>query len=237
VDVLNRYLSVISDAVLNESGTIDKYEGDAMVAFFGAPVSLSDHARRACEAALSIKEAENRLNKDLMRDAGLPSPLYTRIGINTGRMLVGNLGTDRRMDYTILGHEANLASRLEGVNKQYGTWVIISEHTAEAVGDAFLTRRLDRVRVVGVEEPVRIFQLMGRRGEETPLLREALQIFDEGLDAYEKRDFELARNRFEQVRKIYPDDSPSGVFIRRCDEFIESAPAEDWDASVKLVEK
>ncbi|NBC28959.1 MAG: CHASE2 domain-containing protein [Spirochaetes bacterium] len=221
VALLNRYLTRMSDVLLDERGTIDKYEGDAIIAFFGAPIALSDHARRACEAALRMKRAEEELNVSLLRDSISPQPLYTRIGINTGPMLVGNLGTTRRMDYTIMGHQANVASRLEGANKLYGTWILVSERTQEGLDGAFIFRRLDRVRL-----------------DETPVLKEALDTFDDGLSAYEKGDFTYAEARFEQVRKLYPNDGPAMLFEERCASFrggFESA--ENWDGVTTLQSK
>jgi adenylate cyclase len=238
VGLLNRYLTEMSDVLLDERGTIDKYEGDAIVAFFGAPIALPDHPRRACEAALRMKRAEENLNVALLRDRVSPQPLHTRIGINTGAMLVGNLGTSRRMDYTIMGHQANVAARLEGANKLYGTWILVSEHTQAGLGDSFIFRRLDRVRLVGLQHPIRLYQLMGHVGDETPVLKEALETFDDGLSAYEKGDFTYAEARFEQVRKLYPSDGPAMLFEERCASFrggFESP--EDWDGVTTLQSK
>ena len=238
VALLNRYLTRMSDVLLDERGTIDKYEGDAIVAFFGAPIALPDHPRRACEAALRMKRVEEELNIALLRDSISPQPLYTRIGINTGPMLVGNLGTTRRMDYTIMGHQANVASRLEGANKLYGTWILVSEHTQAGLEDSFIFRRLDRVRLVGLQEPIRLYQLMGYVGDETPVLKEALETFDDGLAAYERGDFTYAEARFEQVRKLYPNDGPAMLFEERCASLrggMESTDA--WDGVTTLQAK
>lgn len=237
VSLLNDYLSDMSDIVLDERGTIDKFEGDAIVAFFGAPVDVADHPRRACHAAVRMKKMEEVLNERFLREDLTPAPMQSRIGINTGPMLVGNLGTTRRMDYTILGHEANLAARLEGVNRQYGTWVLVSERTYREAGDGFLVRRLDRVRVVGVQEPVRVYELIGERSEETPMLREALGLFDEGLSAFEERDWLTARRNFENVLRIYPGDGPAALFQRRCDTYAEREPDERWDGVFNLSQK
>lgn len=237
VSLLNDYLSHMSDIILDERGTIDKFEGDAVVAFFGAPVELRDHPRRACHAAVRMKKMEEILNERFLRQDLSPSPVLSRIGINTGPMLVGNLGTTRRMDYTILGHEANLAARLEGVNRQYGTWILLGERTYRQAGDGFLIRRLDRVRAVGIQEPVRLYELLGERGEETPMLKEALGLFDEGLAAFESRDWTTALRSFENVLRIYPGDGPASLFSNRCRTFMEREPTTEWDGVFNLNRK
>jgi adenylate cyclase len=160
VSLLNRYLSAMSDIVLAEKGTIDKYEGDAIIAFFGAPLELKDHALRACISAINMKKAEDELNQFVVKNNMSPMPLLTRIGINTGDMVAGNMGTENKMNYTIMGNAVNLAARLEGVNKQYGTWILASEDTVREAGDSLLTRKLDRVRVVGINEPVRLHEIL-----------------------------------------------------------------------------
>ena len=132
VHLINLYLTEMSDIILELRGTIDKYEGDAIISFFGAPVDLPDHARRACMAAIRMKRAETALNERFLAEKLAPSALHTRIGINTGEMTVGNMGTPQRMDYTMMGSSVNLAARLEGVNKQYGTWILISEITQDS---------------------------------------------------------------------------------------------------------
>ncbi|MFP3960095.1 MAG: CHASE2 domain-containing protein, partial [Spirochaetaceae bacterium] len=149
VKLLNSYLTEMSNIILDQRGTIDKYEGDAIISFFGAPVEYTDHAARACRSAVRMKRMEAILNEHVTSENLSPNPLHTRIGINTGEMVVGNMGTAQKMDYTMMGNSVNLAARLEGVNKQYGTWILISETTRNEAGDEFLFRRLDRVRVVG----------------------------------------------------------------------------------------
>ncbi len=153
VKLLNEYLSAMSDVILEMKGTIDKYEGDAIISFFGAPIELPDHALRACKAAIQMKKIETELNKKFIESKMAPTPLLTRIGINTGDMVVGNMGTARKMDYTIMGNSVNLAARLEGVNKQYGTWILTSEYTMNNADSELTIRKLDRVRVVGIQTP------------------------------------------------------------------------------------
>jgi adenylate cyclase len=145
VRLLNRYLTRMSNIIMENLGTIDKYEGDAIIAFFGTPVYREDHAALACRSALEIKQAERELNAVIMEEGISPSPLFTRIGVNTGEMVVGNMSAENKMDYTIMGSAVNLASRLEGVNKQYRTrGILISEYTKVHIGDEF--REWDGVR-------------------------------------------------------------------------------------------
>jgi len=161
VQLLNRYLTAMSNIIMDNLGTIDKYEGDAIIAFFGAPVFRENHPALACRSALAMKAAETELNKVVMEEKLSPTPIFTRIGINTGDMVVGNMGAENKMDYTIMGNAVNLAARLEGVNKQYHTGgILISEYTREKLGDEFLLRRLDRVRVVGIHTPLRLYELL-----------------------------------------------------------------------------
>ena len=144
--LLNRYLTAMSEIIMDNQGTIDKYIGDAIMAFFGAPVPVNDHAALACRSALAMKKTEGELNSLLCTEGLSSMPVFTRIGINTGDMIVGNMGTENKMDYTVMGNAVNVASRLEGVNKQYQTGILISESTRMQAGDDFLYRRLDHVQ-------------------------------------------------------------------------------------------
>jgi adenylate cyclase len=237
VYLLNDYLSVISNCVLENDGIIDKYEGDAMIAFFNAPLDLPDHAIRACTAAAAIKEAERELNARYLETGMSPVPIWTRIGINTGDAVVGNMGTTTRMDYTMMGHTVNLASRLEGVNKVYGTGVMASESTVLETNDLFLTRSFDRVRVVGLQDPVRIYEILGLMGKVSPELRKQTGLFEEGCILYEKRQWEKAVEIFRSILGHNPDDTPSKLYLSRCEAFLKDPPPPDWDAVVNLTEK
>ncbi|NOY07375.1 MAG: CHASE2 domain-containing protein [Spirochaetes bacterium] len=237
VKLLNAYLSEMSNIILELKGTIDKYEGDAIISFFGAPVELKDHASRACLSAVRMKKMEVYLNEHFMAGKMAPSVLLTRIGINTGEMVVGNMGTMQKMDYTIMGNSVNLASRLEGVNKQYGTWILISETTKNEIGDAFLLRKLDRVRVVGIREPVRLFELLDEQKTADSKVKEAVEIFHKGLDLFEERDWDGASRVFTDILKIVPNDGPSSVYIKRCREFKKKNPPASWDGVFNLTVK
>ena len=237
VKLLNAYLTDMSDIILDLKGTIDKYEGDAIMAFFGAPVPFDNHPARACLSAVRMKKMERHLNDHFIKESLSPSPVYTRIGINTGEMVVGNMGTSQKMDYTIMGNSVNLAARLEGVNKQYGTWVLISEETYNTGGNEFTVRQMDRVRVVGIQEPVRLYELIDEKSATAADMLEAIELFHKGLELFESRQWDAAAAQFRKVQKILPGDGPSGVFIKRCQGFKKSPPAASWDGVFKLTEK
>lgn len=237
VTLLNTYLTEMSDIIMSERGTIDKYEGDAIISFFGAPVHLDDHAIKACTAALKMRDAEVELNKKLMDEGKTPSPILTRIGINTGPMVVGNMGTSKKMDYTIMGSDVNLASRLEGVNKQYGTRILISGTTKKQIGDRFVTRELDKVRVVGIQRPVTIYELCCSKKELTEDQARANDIYNQALNFFRDKKWSQAEEFFNMVLELVPEDGPSQVFIKRCRQYAKKAPPEDWDGVYNLVKK
>ncbi len=234
VGLLNEYLTEMSDIIMAQRGTIDKYEGDAIISFFGAPIEFEDHAERACRSAIRMKKVEEELNRRFVEERLSPAPVFTRVGINTGEMVVGNMGTAQKMDYTIMGNSVNLAARLEGVNKQYGTWILVSETTFVEGGAPFAARRLDMVRVVGIQEPVRLYELVDEKRETSSSMQEALEIFDEGLQVFEQRKWKKAKDYFKQVLDIIPQDGPSQFYIERCDKFIKKAPPENWDGVFNL---
>ena len=237
VSLLNRYLTRMSDILLSEHATIDKYEGDAIISFFGAPIDLPDHAERACRAAIRMKEAEAFLNNEIQTEGKITTSLHTRIGINTGDMVVGNMGTSGKMDYTIMGNAVNLAARLEGVNKQYGTMVLMSEITYENGGEPFISRQLDRVRVVGIGNPVRLYELIGEKGKVDNTFVEALEVFHQGLELFEQKAWVEAKNVFQSVLEILPEDGPSQTFLKRCEDFEKKPPKESWDGVFSLTTK
>jgi adenylate cyclase len=253
VQLLNRYLTEMSDIIMENMGTIDKYEGDAIIAFFGAPVYREDHAALACRSAISIKKAEAELNRVIMADRLSPLPLYTRIGVNTGEMVVGNMGTSNKMNYTIMGNAVNLAARLEGVNKQYRTGgILISEYTKNEIGNEFICRSLDRVRVVGINEPVRLYELLGSRSEPSlpgePGLRsepslpddtagEAVKAWEEAMVLYEKRQFQAAEEIFGSIAAKNEKDGAARLYVEKCRSYTAAPPPDGWDGVNNLSEK
>lgn len=238
VNLLNQYLTGMSNIILENRGTIDKYEGDAIIAFFGAPIHMDDHAALACRTAIRMKKAEETLNRRIIEEHLSPSPLFTRIGINTGDMIVGNMGTPNKMDYTIMGNAVNLAARLEGVNKQYNTkGILISEHTRRRTGDEFLLRRLDRVRVVGVNTPLRLYELLAEKsncGEKDISMVEKWEL---AIDKYEQKDFPGARQLFSAIAADDESDNVAKLFCKRCDDLFASPPDVQWDGVNNLTQK
>ncbi|MCL2809699.1 MAG: hypothetical protein FWD24_06500 [Treponema sp.] len=237
VDLLNYYLSTMSDIILDQKGTIDKYQGDAIISFFGAPLELEDHALRACYAAVLMKRIEIKVNKDIHEKNISPTPIYTRIGINTGEMIVGNMGTQKKMNYTIISNAVNIAARLEGVNKQYGTWILASEDTINETGENLLTRRLDQIRVVGVQEPIRIYEILEINKDASDDLRKLAQIFNEAYNLFESRKWNEAGVAFKNILTLFPNDGPSRVYLKRCIKYKDTPPAADWDGVFNLTEK
>ena len=238
VKLLNRYLTEMSNIVMENRGTIDKYEGDAIIAFFGAPVFHADHPALALRSAIAMKAAERELNKAVLEEKLSPTPLFTRIGINTGEMVVGNMGAENKMDYTIMGNAVNLAARLEGVNKQYRTGgILISEYTRERIGDEFLLRRLDRVRVVGIHTPLRLYEVLGLQETATEAERKAVEQWEQALDQFEKGQFSQALEALNSLKQANPEDRVVGLYIERCEAFIKEPPPADWDAVKNLTEK
>jgi adenylate cyclase len=233
VRLLNRYLTEMSDIIMENMGTIDKYEGDAIIAFFGAPVYREDHAALACRSAVRMKKAEAELNRVIIADALSPVPLYTRIGINTGEMVVGNMGTSNKMNYTIMGNAVNLAARLEGVNKQYNTGgILISEYTKNEIGDEFVSRSLDRVRVVGINTPLRLYELLGLRDEAG-----RPDAWEDALALYERREFAAAEKLFASIVGQNEKDGPAQLYLDKCRSYIAVPPPADWDGVNNLSQK
>lgn len=226
VEFLNRYLSPMTGIVLEEKGMVDKYIGDAIMAVFNAPVEVSGHAGRACAAALRMTEALASFNAR-WEGSGYPT-VETGIGINTGEAVVGNMGAELKLNYTAIGDTVNLASRLEGMNKVYGSSIIVSGATKEAAGEGFFFRELDFVRARGKERPIVIFELAGRKGA-NPEKEEICARFAGALAFFRARRFKEAREAFIVLAGL--GDGPSGVYLARCDEFILSPPTEGWDGA------
>ncbi len=222
VEFLNEYLTAMSDIVIHHNGTIDKYEGDAIIAFYGAPIEYPDHALKACIAALDMNKRVAEM-REAWRAQGKPD-LYVRMGINTGSMVVGNMGSKMRMDYTIMGDSVNLASRLEGVNKVYGTAIMISQYTYQDVKDDLEIRELDMIRVVGKNEPITIYEVLAEKGGLDPETERVMSCFREGLKLYRAQQFKEAQERFRETLSLRPEDGPSKTFLSRCEEYMDNPP-------------
>ncbi|MCB1742420.1 MAG: hypothetical protein KDK91_18740 [Gammaproteobacteria bacterium] len=235
---LSEYLAEMSDIVIDEQGTIDKYIGDAVMAFWGAPNRLDDAVYLACRAALRCQTRIAGLNA-VWASQGKPQ-FQTRIGLHTDRMIVGNLGSEDRLNYTIMGHGVNLAARLEGTNKLYGTGIIVSEATRERVKDRFRFRLLDAVAVKGQTRSYRIYELLAERDQEISFDQQRLATrYEQALDLYFKGRWVAAFVAFNQLAADYPNDLATQVMLERCRTFRdapEQAP-ENWDGSIALQEK
>uniref|UniRef100_A0A7C4RPS7 Adenylate/guanylate cyclase domain-containing protein n=1 Tax=Desulfatirhabdium butyrativorans TaxID=340467 RepID=A0A7C4RPS7_9BACT len=236
VSLLNEYLSAMTHIVLENHGTLDKYIGDAIMAIFGAPLDDPDHAIHACQTALRMNERLQELRTHWI-ETGKPA-LSIGIGINTGPMVVGNMGSARRFDYTVLGDNVNLASRLEGLTKMYGTTIIVSDATWQAIGGHFWGRMLDRVRVKGKHLPVGIYEVLAiKTPESTDRYGETIRLFEEGIRLYETKHWKDAVERFECVLRLLPEDPPSLLYIDRCRTLMECPPDDAWDGITTLDHK
>jgi adenylate cyclase len=227
VILLNEYLTEMTDIVMQYEGTVDKFEGDAIIAFFGAPIEFRDHATRTCYAALDMQKRLAQMRSAWKKKGR--HELFMRIGINTGEVTVGNMGSENRFDYTMIGDPVNVAARLEGVNKQYYTYTMLSEFTYELAKDDIEVRELDSIRVVGKKEPIKIYELLGRKGEMEDHIRLVLPHFQEGLEHYKNQRWEEGITCFENALNLYEDDGPSLTYFERCITFQHHPPPPDWD--------
>jgi adenylate cyclase len=228
VELLNAYLSEMTDIILATGGTLDKYEGDAIIAFWNAPLDQPDHALRACRAALGCQKKLAELRPEFVRRFG--SEVFARIGIHSGPAVVGNMGSRKRFDYTAMGDTMNLASRLEGACKQYKVFLLVSEETRESVKDAILAREIDMIRVVGKKRPVRVFEPIAERTTASAEEIEKVATFERGLEAYRKRDWDGAEAAFRRSS----DDPPAGIYLARCAAFRQTPPPDEWDGVFEL---
>ena len=236
VDLLNEYLTEMSEIVLKNDGIIDKFEGDAIMAEFGVPVHDENHAYLACKTALEMQHRLAAL-REAWHEAGRPL-LRARIGINTGEVIVGNLGSRNVFDYTVIGDAVNLGSRLEGANKQYGTSIMISQYTFEEVKEAFHTRQLDVIRVLGKKEPIRVYELVEFAGNILlPEKNRSIRLFQRGVARYGERDWDGAIRCFQDCLKLDEGDRAAAVYLQRCKAFMECPPDEAWDGVTTLTEK
>ncbi|MBS03934.1 MAG: adenylate/guanylate cyclase domain-containing protein [Gammaproteobacteria bacterium] len=235
VQMLNEYLTEMCNIIVGEAGTIDKFEGDAIIAFWGAPGAQADHALRACHASIDMNKALVPLRKHFI-EAGWPE-IRVRMGVNTGRMVVGNMGSAQRMNYTMMGDAVNLAARLEGANKAYGSDIMISENTHRLVSGDVDVRELDTIRVVGKSEAVTVYQLLERKNQTQADLSELVEAYEKALAAYKERDFARARGLFEACLVIDSEDGPSRTYQARCAGYMATPPASDWDGVFTLMDK
>jgi adenylate cyclase len=206
------------------------------MAIFGAPIPRPDNARVACMTALEVQEVLAAYHTRPERDPGMPV-FVTRIGLHTGNMVIGNIGSSSRLDYTAIGDTVNVASRLEGVNKIFGTHIILSETTFEQSADAIAARPLDFLRVKGKAIPIRIFELVGRTGQISQLQADIIGQFSEGLQLYRQRSFSKAIDIFTRVQAIDPNPVPSTLYLKRCAELSLQTLPDDWDGVYTMTSK
>jgi len=226
VHLLNEYLTVMTDIVFKYDGTLDKYMGDAIMAIYGAPLDLPDHASKACCSALEMMHELGKLNEKWLAEG--KKPVDIGIGINTGPMMVGNMGSEQRFDFTVMGDAVNLGSRLEGANKSYKTNVIISEYTYEKVKGEFLCMELDSVRVKGKREPVKIYNLLGFHDlPETQ--HQTVTRFNRGITLYKAQQWDDAIHVFEDIRAMEPNLYAVQVYIERCLDLKKNPPPPEWN--------
>jgi len=236
---LNEYLSDMTRIVMDEQGTLDKYIGDAIMAFWNAPKEVEDHADRALRAAILMQRRMRELNARWRGANADAEELVVRIGVNTGTVVVGNVGGAERFDYSAIGDAVNLAARLEPANKTYDTLTMCSEFTLEqARREDFRVRELDLIAVKGKVEPVRVYELLELADVElAPEKEEALRHYDAGLNAYKRRDWTLAAEYFQAALEADPADGPSRVYLDRAEEYTDAPPPADWDFVVRRTTK
>lgn len=229
VAFMNEYLSAMTDVIESKGGYIDKYIGDSIVAVFGAPADDSDHASNAARAALGCRMRLDELNRASAVFQG--HKVAHRMGLNSGEALVGNIGSRRRFNYSVMSDAVNVASRLEGANKYYGTTIAASETTVALTRSAFTWRELDAVRVQGRSTPVKIYELLAEAGQETPQQAASAASYAEGLAHWRNREFDAASKCFERVADV---DKPSALFLSRVSAFQSHSPGPDWEPVTAL---
>ena len=241
VNLINNYLTLASEPIVGNEGVIDKYIGDAIMAFWGPPFyAAPDHARRACLAALAqydrLAELKRMLPDILGFRKGIPE-MHVRIGLSTGELIVGSIGSNVSKSFTVMGDTVNTASRLESVNKQFGTRILMDGLTFDLVRDSMEARELDHLGVAGKSDPVRVYELLGERGKvEAPRLR-LRDAFEAGLAAYRQSDWDGADRHFLEAVKVDPHDKPAQLFRDRVRRFRDAPPPADWDGVWRLTEK
>ncbi len=234
VHLLNEYLTAMTDIVFKYEGLLDKYIGDAIMAVFGAPVDQPDHALRSCRTALEMMATLKGLQRKWAAE-GRPF-VDIGVGINSGDMVVGNMGSNMRFDYTVMGDNVNLSSRLEGINKEYGTHIVISEYTYGVVKEEMFCRELDAVRVKGKKLPVKIYELICER-KDAAEHEEYIGRFHAGLAHYKAARWDEGIAAFQSVMEIRPDDPPATLYIQRCQDLKEHPPEGEWDGVFTMTRK
>ena len=246
LNLLNEYLTAMTNILIKNKGTLDKYIGDAIVAFYGAPIEIKDHEYLACKTALSMDKKLNELRKKWKNEGErwpeIVHNMQHRIGINAGKIVVGNMGSEMKLNYTMTGDQVNLTARLESSAKQLGITIQVGENIYEKVKDRFIFRDLGKVIVVGRNQSLNVYELISSVGEKDDNITTLLDLFHEGLDLYYKQDWDNAIKSFKKSDKyeekyIGRKTNPSQVFIKRSEEFKKNPPGKDWDGTYALDSK
>jgi adenylate cyclase len=241
VNMLNHYFTAVTAPIRDNHGIVDKYMGDGLMAFWAAPFSPGDtHASGACFSALQQQTALDGLNKELPNLVGLrrgAPTLRVRMGIATGEVIVGTIGSAASKSFTVIGDTVNVASRLVGANEVYGTRIIVSEDTLRLGRQEVEARELDLITVVGRSEPIRIYELLGRTGELVAGKHELGEEFENGLKAYREREWAAAERHFQRCLEIRPADRPSALYMERITEMQKSPPPANWNGVWHLSKK
>ncbi|MCK9408251.1 MAG: CHASE2 domain-containing protein [Bacteriovoracaceae bacterium] len=235
VGILNEYLSAMTDIIMKNNGTLDKYVGDAVMAVWGAPMELPNNAMNACRAALQMQEKTREIATRWELE-GKPK-LVVRMGVNTDMMVVGNVGGSARFDYTVIGDAVNLGSRMEGANKEYGTRIMVSERTQELVKDQLFCRELDYLIVKGKTKPIRVFELVGANNDISNVNKEMIEFYNRGLSLYRERKFKKAIVELNRALQAKPDDGPSKLYLVRSQAYTKKPPPKDWNGVFELKTK
>ena len=233
--LMNEFLTPLTEVIYSHRGTMDKYMGDAIMAFWGAPLPAQDHARQGIKAALEMHRKLKELQPHF-RSRNWPE-IYIGVGLNTGRMSVGNMGSKVRVAYTVMGDAVNLASRLEGLTKEYGAAIIVAESTRNLTAQDFVYRELDRVRVKGKLEPVAIFEPLGAVGEVDKRTLDELRLFNQALKLYRAQDWDMAELQLINLLKLSPDCRLYHLYIERIGLYRVASPGREWDGAFTFEHK
>ena len=246
VALLNQYLTDMTDVLLENNGTLDKYIGDAIVAFYGAPIDVDNHEYWACKTAIEMQDKLAILREGWQEEGDrwpeIVHNMQNRIGISSGQMVTGNMGSEARMNYTMMGDNVNTAARLESSAKQYGIYIQIADSTYQAVKEKVVVRDLDNVRVLGKNEPVKVWELISEVGQEPDQYKKILPAYHEALDLYKNQEWSKAIEAFkasDELEEMFGGrkTNPSRIYIPRCEHYLENPPGEDWDGVWTLTSK
>jgi adenylate cyclase len=233
--VLNKYLSPMTDILMRYDGYVDKYEGDAIMCDFGVPMEDPEHAWKACWSALDQQATLKTLRSEIKKDHGVD--IYVRMGVNSGVVSAGNMGSAQRFQYTVMGDAVNQASRFEGANKQYGTYIMVGEETLRQAEDKIEVRILDKLVVKGKLIPITVYELLAKKGELSEEMSQIRSYFNQGVELYWKQQWDAAIAQFQQALTVTGEDPPSRVFIGRCEIFKENPPGDDWQGEFVMTTK